>query len=211
MERAGGEVVCSSPAADTVHPKNRALHSDSHRHTLSSLQADLSSIKETTRTTLREVKMPKIVRPENCQPARTLWYDRKKYVTINFVVQNPKDVQVDIQDTKVILSCKDVDDNNIYNEIEFYDKVFKADSREKVFDRTINLLIRKVKENVAWPRLQKDLANPAWLLVDFDNWRDWEHEEEEGMAEYEDFVDMLNEMKNKGEPPAMDDLDDLSD
>ncbi|KTF82070.1 hypothetical protein cypCar_00006694 [Cyprinus carpio] len=155
--------------------------------------------------------MPKIVRPENCQPARTLWYDRKKYVTINFVVQNPKDVQVDIQDTKVILSCKDVDDNNIYNEIEFYDKVFKADSREKVFDRTINLLIRKVKENVAWPRLQKDLAKPAWLLVDFDNWRDWEHEEEEGMAEYEDFVDMLNEMKNKGEPPAMDDLDDLSD
>uniref|UniRef100_A0A9J8BS10 Prostaglandin E synthase 3 like n=1 Tax=Cyprinus carpio carpio TaxID=630221 RepID=A0A9J8BS10_CYPCA len=145
------------------------------------------------------------------QPARTLWYDRKKYVTINFVVQNPKDVQVDIQDTKVILSCKDVDDNNIYNEIEFYDKVFKADSREKVFDRTINLLIRKVKENVAWPRLQKDLAKPAWLLVDFDNWRDWEHEEEEGMAEYEDFVDMLNEMKNKGEPPAMDDLDDLSD
>ncbi|XP_051770655.1 putative protein PTGES3L isoform X2 [Ctenopharyngodon idella] len=145
------------------------------------------------------------------QPARTLWYDRKKYVTINFVVQNPKDVQVDIQDTKIILSCKDVDDNNIYNEIEFYDRVFKSDSREKVFDRTINVLIRKVKENVAWPRLQKDLAKPAWLLVDFDNWRDWENEEEDGMAEYDQYMDMLNEMKNKGEPPAMDDLDDLSD
>ncbi|XP_016296298.1 putative protein PTGES3L [Sinocyclocheilus anshuiensis] len=155
--------------------------------------------------------MPKIVRPENCQPAKTLWYDRKNYVTINFVVQNPKDVQVDVQDTKIILSCKDIDDNNIYNEIEFYDRVYKADSREKVFDRTINLLIRKVKENVAWPRLQKDLAKPTWLLVDFDNWRDWEHEEEEGMAEYEEYMDMLNEMKNKGEPPAMDDLDDLSD
>uniref|UniRef100_A0A672Q0V2 CS domain-containing protein n=2 Tax=Sinocyclocheilus grahami TaxID=75366 RepID=A0A672Q0V2_SINGR len=166
---------------------------------------------EATRTTLREVKMPKIVRPENCQAAKTLWYDRKNYVTINFVVQNPKDVQVDVQDTKIILSCKDVDDNNIYNEIEFYDRVYKADSREKVFDRTINLLIRKVKENVAWPRLQKDLAKPTWLLVDFDNWRDWEHEEEEGMAEYEEYMDMLNEMKNKGEPPAMDDLDDLSD
>lgn len=155
--------------------------------------------------------MPKIVRPENCQPAKTLWYDRKKYVTINFVVQNPKDVQVDVQDKKIILSCKDVDDNYIYNEIEFYDRVFKADSREKVHDRTINVLIRKVKENVAWPRLQKDSAKPAWLLVDFDNWRDWEHEEEEGMAEYEQYVDMLNDVKNKGEPPAMDDLDDLSD
>ncbi|CAM4707138.1 hypothetical protein PO909_013194 [Leuciscus waleckii] len=155
--------------------------------------------------------MPKIVRPEDCQPARTLWYDRKKYITINFAIQNPKDVQVDIQDTKIILSCKDVDDNNIYNEIEFYDRVFKSDSTVKVFDRTINTLIRKVKENVAWPRLQKDLAKPAWLLVDFDNWRDWENEEEDGMAEYEQYVDMLNDMKNKGEPPAMDDLDDLSD
>ncbi|ROL53920.1 Prostaglandin E synthase 3 [Anabarilius grahami] len=122
--------------------------------------------------------MPKIVRPEDCQPARTLWYDRKKYVTINFMVQNPKDVQVDVQDTKIILSCKDVDDNNIYNEIEFYDRVFKS---------------------------------PAWLLVDFDNWRDWEHEEEDGRAEYDQYMDMLNEMKNKGEPPAMDDLDDLQD
>ncbi|XP_051529744.1 putative protein PTGES3L [Myxocyprinus asiaticus] len=155
--------------------------------------------------------MPKIVRPENCQPARTLWFDRKKYVTINFVVQNPKDVQVDIQDTKIILSCKDVDDNNIYNEIEFYDRVFKSDSREKVYDRTINVLIRKMKENVAWPRLQKDPAKPAWLLVDFDNWRDWENEEEDGMAEYEQYIDMINDVKKKGEPPAMDDLDDLSD
>ncbi|KAG1954642.1 putative protein PTGES3L [Pimephales promelas] len=155
--------------------------------------------------------MPKIVRPENCQPARTLWYDRKKYITINFSVQNPKDVQVDIQDTKITMRCKDVDDNDIYNEIEFYERVLKADSQEKVFDRTIHILIRKRKENVAWPRLQKDLAKPAWLLVDFDNWRDWENEEEDGMAEYEQYVDMLNDMKNKGEPPAMDDLDDLSD
>ncbi|KAI7797243.1 putative protein PTGES3L, partial [Triplophysa rosa] len=154
--------------------------------------------------------MPKIVRPENCQPARTLWYDRKKYVTINFQVQNPKDVQVDVQDTKIIMSCKDVDDNNIYNEIEFYDRVLKSDSREKVLDRTINMMIRKGKDNAAWPRLQKDLAKPAWLLVDFDNWRDWEHEEEDGMAEYEHYIDMFNDVKNnKGEPPAMDDLDDL--
>ncbi|XP_066522247.1 putative protein PTGES3L [Hoplias malabaricus] len=155
--------------------------------------------------------MPKIVRPDNCQPARTVWFDRKKYVTINALIQNPKDVQVDFQDTKMILSCKDADDNNIYNEIEFYDRVYRNDCREKVGDRTINFLIRKVKENVAWPRLTKDIAKPAWLSVDFDNWRDWEHEEEEGMAEYEKYMDMLTDIKNKGEPPSMDDLDDLSD
>ncbi|KAA0725576.1 putative protein PTGES3L [Triplophysa tibetana] len=167
-------------------------------------------IQKSTSTTGHHI-MPKIVRPENCQPARTLWYDRKKYVTINFQVQNPKDVKVDVQDTKIIMSCKDVDDNNIYNEIEFYDRVLKSDAREKVLDRTINMMIRKGKDNVPWPRVQKDLAKPAWLLVDFDNWRDWEHEEEDGMAEYEHYVDMFNDVKNnKGEPPAMDDLDDLT-
>lgn len=31
---------------------------------------------------------------------------------------------------------------------------------------------------------------PAWLSVDFDNWRDWEHEEEDGMAEYEQYMDV---------------------
>ncbi len=39
----------------------------------------------------------------NSQPAHALWFDRKKYVTINFVVQRPKDVQVDIQPDKMIL------------------------------------------------------------------------------------------------------------
>lgn len=39
----------------------------------------------------------------NSQPAQALWFDRKKYVTINFVVQRPKDVQVDIQSDKMIL------------------------------------------------------------------------------------------------------------
>lgn len=34
------------------------------------------------------------------------------------------------------------------------------------------------------------LLQPAWLLVDFDNWRDWEHEEEDGMAEYEHYIDV---------------------
>uniref|UniRef100_A0A671S863 Si:ch211-131k2.3 n=1 Tax=Sinocyclocheilus anshuiensis TaxID=1608454 RepID=A0A671S863_9TELE len=138
------------------------------------------------------------------------WYDRKKYVTISFVVQNPKDIR-EIYKKKGInnniylfFSCKDADDNNIYNEIEFYDRVYKSDSREKVFDRTINVLIRKVKENVAWPRLKKD---PAKTLIT----GDWEHEEEDGMAEYEQYGCKSLHQWNNGEPPAMDDLDDLSD
>ncbi|KAL4660476.1 alanyl-tRNA editing protein Aarsd1-like isoform X3 [Arapaima gigas] len=153
--------------------------------------------------------MPKIVRPVDCQPARALWFDRKKYVTINFMVQKSKDLQVDIQENKMILSCKSEEDVNIYNEIYFYDRVQIHDSRERQYDRTINVILRKIKENVAWPRLTKDPAKPSWLSVDFDNWRDWEQEEEEGMAEYGEYMDMLKDMTKKGEPPAMDDLDDL--
>ncbi|KAJ7987713.1 hypothetical protein DPEC_G00329350 [Dallia pectoralis] len=158
--------------------------------------------------------LPKnIPRPEESQPAPTRWYDRKKYLNINFQVQNPKDVQIDIQETFIVLSCKDADDNNIYNYIAFYDKVNKYDSQEKVFDRTITIMLRKSKEHVAWPRLQKDPdLKPNWIAVDFDNWRDWENEEDEGMAEYEQYVDMIQDLGTKKVgPPAMDDLDDLSD
>uniref|UniRef100_A0A3B3RBL8 Prostaglandin E synthase 3 like n=1 Tax=Paramormyrops kingsleyae TaxID=1676925 RepID=A0A3B3RBL8_9TELE len=145
------------------------------------------------------------------QPARVLWFDRKKYVTVNFIVQNCRDLQVDIQKDKMILSCKTEDDISIYNEIHFYDQVHIHDSRETRHDRTVHVLLRKVKENVAWPRLTKDPVKPIWLSVDFDNWRDWEHEEEEGMEEYGHYVDMLKDMSKKTEIPTMDDLDDLDD
>uniref|UniRef100_A0A3Q2ED37 Prostaglandin E synthase 3 like n=1 Tax=Cyprinodon variegatus TaxID=28743 RepID=A0A3Q2ED37_CYPVA len=154
----------------------------------------------------------KIVRPEESQPAHALWFDRKKYVTINFVVQKPKDVQVDIQPEKMILCCKNDTDDVIYNELHFYDKVQINDSRETVRERTINVLLRKMKPDVAWPRLQKDPAKASWINVDFDNWRDWEHEEDEGKAEYDQYIDMIQEMAsgNKGAAPDMGDLSDVS-
>lgn len=31
---------------------------------------------------------------------------------------------------------------------------------------------------------------PSWISVDFDNWRDWEHEEDEGKEEYERYMDV---------------------
>ncbi|XP_068162369.1 alanyl-tRNA editing protein Aarsd1-like [Antennarius striatus] len=154
---------------------------------------------------------PKIIRPEESQPAHALWFDRKKYVTINFVVQKPKDVQVDIQPDKMILCCKNITDDVFYNELHFFDKVQIHDSRERVYERTVNVLLRKVKSDYAWPRLQRDEAKPSWIAVDFDNWRDWENEEDEGKEEYDRYVDMIQEMaaSNKGEAPDMGDLSDL--
>ncbi|KAG2460811.1 AASD1 protein, partial [Polypterus senegalus] len=123
------------------------------------------------------------------RPAKALWFDRSKFVFLNFMVEDSKDVRVDIQEDKLIFSCKSADDTDIYNEIHFFDKVQPKDSRERRYDRTINVLLRKMKENVAWPRMTKDTGKPIWLAVDFDNWRDWETEEEEGMAEYEKYLD----------------------
>ncbi|XP_069041908.1 alanyl-tRNA editing protein Aarsd1 isoform X3 [Lepisosteus oculatus] len=153
--------------------------------------------------------MSKITRPENSQPARAIWFDRAKYLFINFLVEDSKDVQVDIQENKMIFRCKSGDDTDLYNEIYFYDRIQPKDSRERKYDRTINVMLRKIKEGVAWPRLTKDSGKPSWLSVDFDNWRDWEKEEEEGMAEYEKYIDMIRGMSKGGPPPAMDDLDDL--
>uniref|UniRef100_A0A3B3W244 Prostaglandin E synthase 3 like n=1 Tax=Poecilia latipinna TaxID=48699 RepID=A0A3B3W244_9TELE len=149
--------------------------------------------------------------PTPLQPAHALWFDRKKYVTINFVVQKPTDVQVDIQPDKMIF-CKNDTDDVFYNELHFYDKVQIYDSRERVHERTINFLLRKMKPDVAWPRLQKDPAKPSWISVDFDNWRDWEHEEDEGKAEYDQYMDGIQEMtsENKGAIPDMGDLSDVS-
>lgn len=54
------------------------------------------------------------------QSAKALWFDRKKYVTINFMIQKPKDVQVDIQDTKMILRWEIAYFNHSYFIIKTY-------------------------------------------------------------------------------------------
>ncbi|NP_001088493.1 uncharacterized protein LOC495361 [Xenopus laevis] len=145
------------------------------------------------------------------QQAKTLWYDRAKYVFLEFCVENSRDVKVDIKKDKVIFSCLNEDNIQIYNEIQLYDKVQPLDSREKRSDRSITCFLRKCKEKVAWPRITKENTKPAWLFVDFDNWRDWDAEEEGEMALAEHYLNLVNGCKDKVAPPSMDDLDDLDD
>ncbi|XP_018415652.1 PREDICTED: putative protein PTGES3L [Nanorana parkeri] len=145
------------------------------------------------------------------QHAKVLWYDRARYVYMEFCVENSQDVKVEIEDNKVIFSCLNEDNIQMYNEIKLYDRVQPKDSREKRSDRSITCFLRKWKEKVAWPRLTKDNDKPVWLHVDFDNWRDWDAEEEGEMALADQYLDLINSVKNKGAPPSMDDLDDLDD
>ncbi|XP_044855281.1 alanyl-tRNA editing protein Aarsd1-like isoform X3 [Mauremys mutica] len=141
------------------------------------------------------------------QPAKTLWYDRPRYVFLEFCVEDSTDVKVDIDDHRVVFSCKNADGVEMYNEINLYTRVNSKDSQQKRSDRSITCFIRKWKEKVAWPRLTKENIKPVWLFVDFDNWRDWEGDEEAEMAMAEQYAELLQKVTVKGTPPAMDDLD----
>ncbi|XP_053116047.1 putative protein PTGES3L isoform X2 [Hemicordylus capensis] len=142
------------------------------------------------------------------QAAKTLWYDRPRYVFIEFCVEDSTDVKVDLDDYKVVLSCKNADGVELYNEIHFYARVNSKDSQNKRSGRSITLFVRKWKEKVGWPRLTKEEFKPAWLLVDFDNWRDWEGDEEVEAAMVEQYAELMEKVTTKVTPPAMDDLDD---
>uniref|UniRef100_G3SRK2 Alanyl-tRNA editing protein Aarsd1 n=1 Tax=Loxodonta africana TaxID=9785 RepID=G3SRK2_LOXAF len=141
------------------------------------------------------------------QHARTLWYDRPKYVFMEFCVEDNTDAHVLIEDHRIVFSCKNADGVELYNEIEFYAKVNSKDSRDKRSSRSVTCFVRKWKENVAWPRLTKEDIKPVWLSVDFDNWRDWEGDEEVELAHVEHYAELLKKVSTKGPPPAMDDLD----
>uniref|UniRef100_A0A8D0BF56 Prostaglandin E synthase 3 like n=1 Tax=Salvator merianae TaxID=96440 RepID=A0A8D0BF56_SALMN len=136
-----------------------------------------------------------------------MWYDRPRYVFIEFCVEDSVDVKVDLDDYKVIFSCKNADGVPLYNKIHFYERVNSNDSQNKRSGRSITLFVRKWKEKVQWPRLTKEDIKPAWLFVDFDNWRDWEGDEEVEAAMVEHYAEMLQKVTKKGPPPAMDDLD----
>ncbi|MBZ3877439.1 Alanyl-tRNA editing protein Aarsd1 [Sciurus carolinensis] len=141
------------------------------------------------------------------QHARTLWYDRPKYVFMEFCVEDSTDVHVLIEDHRIVFSCKNGDGVELYNEIQFYAKVNSKDSQDKRSGRSITCFVRKWKEKVAWPRLTKEDIKPVWLSVDFDNWRDWEGDEEVELAHVEHYAELLKKVSTKRPPPAMDDLD----
>ncbi|XP_032767687.1 putative protein PTGES3L isoform X1 [Rattus rattus] len=145
------------------------------------------------------------------QHARTLWYDRPKYVFMEFCVEDSTDVSVLIEDHRIVFSCRNGDGVELYNEIEFYAKVNSKDSQDKRSGRSITCFVRKWKEKVPWPRLTKEDIKPVWLSVDFDNWRDWEGDDEMELTQVEHYAELLNKVSTKRPPPAMDDLDDDSD
>ncbi|XP_044274582.1 putative protein PTGES3L isoform X2 [Varanus komodoensis] len=142
------------------------------------------------------------------QPAKTLWYDRPRYVFLEFCVEDSTDVKVDLDDYKVVFSCKNADGIEMYNEIQFYKRVNSKDSQNKRSGRSITLFVRKWKDKEPWPRLTKEDVKPAWLFVDFDNWRDWEGDEEVEAAMAEQYAELMQKVTTKGPPPTMDDLDD---
>uniref|UniRef100_A0A670ZN30 Prostaglandin E synthase 3 like n=1 Tax=Pseudonaja textilis TaxID=8673 RepID=A0A670ZN30_PSETE len=100
-------------------------------------------------------------------------------------------------------SCKNADGIEIYNEIQFYARVNSKDSQNKRSGRSITLFARKWKDKVPWPRLTKEDFKPAWLSVDFDNWRDWEGDEEVEAAMVEQYAELMQKVTKKDPPPEI--------
>ncbi|XP_060111256.1 putative protein PTGES3L [Heteronotia binoei] len=140
--------------------------------------------------------------------AKTLWYDRPRYVFVEFCVEDSRDVQLHLDDHRLLFSCKDADGVELHNEIQFYARVNSKDSQNKRSGRSITLFVRKWKDKVPWPRLTQEEFKPAWLSVDFDNWRDWAGDEEVEAVMAEQYAELLQKVTPKAVPPAMDDLDD---
>nr|KAF6492853.1 hypothetical protein HJG59_015022 [Molossus molossus] len=75
------------------------------------------------------------------QHAWILWYDRPKYVFMEFCVEDSTDVHVLIEDHCSVFSCKN--GVELYNEIEFYAKVNSKDSQDKHSGHAIICFVRK--------------------------------------------------------------------
>lgn len=56
--------------------------------------------------------------------------------------------------------------------------------QEEIF-RIENISVNNLENVFILPCMQ-----PSWISVDFDNWRDWENEEDEGKVEYDRYVDV---------------------
>uniref|UniRef100_UPI00358F4E1B putative protein PTGES3L isoform X1 n=1 Tax=Myxine glutinosa TaxID=7769 RepID=UPI00358F4E1B len=134
----------------------------------------------------------------------------KNYLFVNFMIQDGKDIKVNLEDQKITFSgTSGADDTEYDNEIELYAKIVKADSQTKQYDRKVHCFMGKSKRAEAWPRLTKDPAKLTWLTTDFDNWRDWADENEEEIAHYENLMKTMKEISDKNKVvPSMDDLDD---
>ncbi|XP_068942024.1 putative protein PTGES3L [Petaurus breviceps papuanus] len=52
-----------------------------------------------------------------------LWYNHPKYMFMEFYVEDNANIQVLLEDHRMVFSCKNADDVEIYNEMEFYTKV----------------------------------------------------------------------------------------
>uniref|UniRef100_UPI00358E00B6 prostaglandin E synthase 3-like isoform X3 n=1 Tax=Myxine glutinosa TaxID=7769 RepID=UPI00358E00B6 len=91
----------------------------------------------------------------------------KNYLFVNFMIQDGKDIKVNLEDQKITFSgTSGADDTEYDNEIEFYAKIVKADSQTKQYDRKVHCFMGKSKRAEAWPRLTKDPAKTMKEISD---------------------------------------------
>uniref|UniRef100_A0A8D2B4H6 Prostaglandin E synthase 3 n=1 Tax=Sciurus vulgaris TaxID=55149 RepID=A0A8D2B4H6_SCIVU len=106
-------------------------------------------------------------------PASAKWYDTRDCVFIEFCVEVSKDVNVNFEISKLTFSCLGGSDNFKHlNEIDLFHCIDPNNSKHKRMDRSIYVVYKK-----------ETLLN--CLSVDFNNWKDWEDDSDEDMANFD--------------------------
>uniref|UniRef100_A0A4W3GNB0 CS domain-containing protein n=1 Tax=Callorhinchus milii TaxID=7868 RepID=A0A4W3GNB0_CALMI len=135
---------------------------------------------------------------------------------VEFLVEDSKEVDVKIKKDRLIFSCKTEDNVELYNNIELYTRVqpsvISPDTGALCLTLCVCLRVCVcvcVSLCVCVPLcvcvcvslcVYVSLAQHVWLMVNFDNWRDWSTDDDQ-------LLDIQQYAEDNGPPPSMDDLD----
>ncbi|XP_055331355.1 prostaglandin E synthase 3-like [Paramacrobiotus metropolitanus] len=134
----------------------------------------------------------------------TSWAQRKDTVFISVLLEDVKDLKVNIEKENVYFSGKSGPDIKLYEmNFDLYSEVNPDESKYFLKDRQVDIVLRKNDAAAPfWPRLLKGSMKPGWLKTDFSRWRDEEDEaggddDDENGA---DFQNLLHKMGGNAQP-----------
>ena len=110
-------------------------------------------------------------------------------------VEDSKDVNVNFEKSKLILTClRGSDHFKHLNKIDLFNCFDPNDFKHKRMVRCILCCLWKGESGQSWPRLTKERVKLNWFSVDFNNWKDWEDDSDEDMSNFDRFSEMMNNM-----------------
>ncbi|XP_031564026.1 prostaglandin E synthase 3-like [Actinia tenebrosa] len=129
-----------------------------------------------------------------------LWAQRKDRVLVTISLEDCKNPEIKLTETKLTFSSKGGHEQKLYKvELEFYNEVDPKESKQLVGGREIYFDIKKKDEGPFWPRLLKETKKPHYVRVDFNRWRDEDDSDiEDNYTDNRNLEDMMKNMGSSG-------------